>query len=470
MDCLAKGVYDMRNISRKRAFALASCMAVVLCQSLSGLAIAASGSYRGSGSYAGNMHGSAGLIKIYVQGAELALGQNNSGNSDPSPDESLPVTDTSEHAGDSRFSIAILPQMELLTAVQTQTTWMDTMGPKNDYGNDYFQAVNEFMQEYKGHEAVKVCQNLLNSGFAYDAPPSFILHLGPLPDLDLVHEYSGYLVRRAGGREKLEEFRLALKALVRESNFLEFLSEWQPQMEKWIAEARNTVNLEKVVGWWEEFAGFSAAGEYHIILCPAAFGGSYGPRVYDEARSQWVSYNVACAHPGKGAPSFGDRLEWLSIHEIGHSFVNPSLEPFGAEFESIYPLYNKVRSKMKKQAYGNVATFLNEQVLRAAHAIAEGELYGRESREESIRREESQGFQWTSFVVEQLEDYMSSRNKYPKFTDFAPVLLESLAQEASVVRSQTAVKRALLWGAVGLGAVVLFLTYRHRKAQDMNRG
>ena len=60
---------------------------------------------------------------------------------------------------------------------------------------------------------------LLNSGFSYDAPPTFILHLGPLPDLDLVHEYSDYLIRRAGGREKLEEFRLALKAFAQESEF-----------------------------------------------------------------------------------------------------------------------------------------------------------------------------------------------------------------------------------------------------------
>ncbi len=72
-------------------------------------------------------------------------------------------------------------------------------------------------------------------------------------------------------------------------------------------------------------------------------------------------------------------------------------------------------------------------------------------------------------MVEQLEDYKSIRDKYPKFTEFAPVLLESLAEEASTVRSQTAVMRTMLWGAFGLGAAVLFLAYRRRKAQDMSR-
>lgn len=319
------------------------------------------------------------FIKFRIH-ADLASGETGTGSNEHGSNKAHPALDMRQGTNESRYFVTILPQMELLTAVQIQTTWMDKMGPQDGYGNDYFQAVKKFMQEYKGHEAVKVCQTLLNSGFSYDAPPTFILHLGPLPDLGLVHEYSDYLVQRAGGREKLEEFRLALKSLAQESNFLEFLSRWQPQMENWIAKAGDKVNLEQVVGWWEEFAGFSAAGEYHIILCPAAFGGSYGPRVYDEAKSQWVAYNVTCAYPGKGTPNFADTLEWLSIHEIGHSFINPSLEPFGAELESIYPLYSKVRSKMKKQAYGNVATFLNEQVLRAAHAIAEGKLYGPEFR------------------------------------------------------------------------------------------
>ncbi len=389
-----------------------------------------------------------------------------SGSVGQTSNEDLPVLDNRQPGDEARYSVAILPQMELLTAVQTQTTWMDRMGPGQGDGNDYFQAVKKFMVKYKDHEAVKVCQKLLNSGFSYDAPPTFILHLGPLPDLNLVHEYSDYLIRRAGGREKLEEFRLALKAFAQESEFLEFLREWQPQMEDWAAEARGTVDLEKVVTWWEEFAGFSAGDEYHIILCPSAFGGSYGPRVWDETKTQWVSYNVACAQPGKGAPNFGGYLERLSIHEIGHSFINPSFEPFEKDLGRIYHLYNKVESTMKKQAYGTVGTFLNEQVLRAAHAIAEGDMYGPTFRAESIKRDERLGFHWTSFVVEQLEDYLSGRDQYPKFTDFAPVLLERLAGEVSEVHYQLSVTRAVLWSVFGLGAVAVVLIWRRRKVSN----
>ena len=121
---------------------------------------------------------------------------------------------------------------------------------------------------------------------------------------------------------------------------------------------------------------------------------------------------------------------------------------------------------MKKQAYGTVGTFLNEQVLRAAHAIAEGDMYGPTFRAESIKRDERLGFHWTSFVVEQLEDYLSGRDQYPKFTDFAPVLLERLAGEVSEVHYQLSVTRAVLWSVFGLGAVAVVLIWRRRKVSN----
>lgn len=36
---------------------------------------------------------------------------------------------------------------------------------------------------------MRLAQDLTKKGFTYDAPPAFICHLGPLPDLELVHEH-----------------------------------------------------------------------------------------------------------------------------------------------------------------------------------------------------------------------------------------------------------------------------------------
>ena len=52
-----------------------------------------------------------------------------SGSVGQTSNEDLPVLDNRQPGDEARYSVAILPQMELLTAVQTQTTWMDRMGP-----------------------------------------------------------------------------------------------------------------------------------------------------------------------------------------------------------------------------------------------------------------------------------------------------------------------------------------------------
>ncbi|MGB4251315.1 MAG: hypothetical protein WBK16_11530, partial [Limnochordia bacterium] len=113
-------------------------------------------------------------------------------------------------------ALKILPEMELLAGVLTQTTWMERRGPRGP-GNEYYRALKEFFAEYQDHEAVSIARRLTERGFTYDAPPAFICHLGPLPELPLLVEYNDYLVERAGGRDVLEEFRLALVDLAEQS-------------------------------------------------------------------------------------------------------------------------------------------------------------------------------------------------------------------------------------------------------------
>ena len=394
-----------------------------------------------------------------ASGASSAPGAETAQDSAPSSASSSPAARNRV-----RTSITILPQMELLTAVQTQTSWAKRIERPGSEVNDYYIAVKEFMSKYKDNEAVRVCQELLDRGFSYDAPATFILYLGPLPDLDLVHEYSDYLIGRAGGREKLEEFRLALRSLAQEADFVDFLAQWEPKFRQWIDSVERATDLAKVARWWEDFTGISAGDEYHIVLCPAAFYNNYGPRIRDEATGAMAAYNIAAARPGPGEPSFGggNNLEKLSIHEIGHSFVNPTFEPFADQLSSILPLYRIVESKMKEQSYPSVGIFLNEQVIRAAQVIAEGELYGPENREASIRRDESLGFHMTSFVVERLEEYAANRDKYLRFTDYVPVLLEQLAEEAKVVQGRTTNSRITLCVLAALGLVGAWFLVRRK--------
>jgi hypothetical protein len=326
-----------------------------------------------------------------------------------------------------RFSAVISPEMELLAGVLTQTTWMKRMGPDGE-GNQYYQALRDFFTPYKTHEAVKIAQELTDIGFTFDAPIAFLSHLGPLPDLELRYDYADYVIRRARDINTLYRFRTALRDLARESNFLQFYNAWQPRYEEWVSAA--ALDGDRVVAWLENFFG-SEAAEFHLILAPSMFpAGGYGAQIYTP-QGDMISFQVI-RESGKntGMPEFptGRDLEHLSLHEWGHSFVNPALEMYPDKVKELTPLYRPVAREMKAQAYNNVQIFMNELVLRAITTIAAEELYGPEAYQSYLTYEKSKSFYLVDEVILILRDYQNNREIYPTFNDFVPTLLEQMKE------------------------------------------
>jgi hypothetical protein len=216
--------------------------------------------------------------------------------------------------------------MELLAGVLSHTSWMDERGPDGE-GNSYFQALRAFFEPYKEHEAVRIAEQLTRRGFVYDAPPNFIIHLSPLPELAAVHGYSEYLIRRAGGRAILERFQAALWDLAGQSDFLAFFEEQRPMFERIIAETLEGFDASPLTDWLTEFYGWSGE-EFHIVFAPAMFPtGGYGATVTTE-RGQIVYHVLRELGASEQQPEFqsGSALHSLTLHEFSHSFVNPSVE------------------------------------------------------------------------------------------------------------------------------------------------
>ena len=319
------------------------------------------------------------------------------------------------------------PELELLGGVLSQTSWIKDNGPTGS-GNEYFKALQEFFSEYKDHEAVRLAQALTKAGFTYDALPAFICHLGPLPELELAYEYSDYLLKRAGGRRKLEDFRLALRDLARESNFLQFYGAWQPCLNEVLDHTVQGLRSDLVTTWLEDFFGWSA-DEFHLLMTPSMFpGGGYGATV-ETADGRMIAYQIIRENGiSQTKPQFpsGFSLEHLTVHELGHSFVNPSLEAYPERARHLRPLLVPVRKVMKNQAYSTVTIFLNEQVLRAVEIMAARDLFEEGTEARLIAYHEERGFFLLRYVVEQLEFYQSHRDLYPTFREFVPYLYDQL--------------------------------------------
>lgn len=324
--------------------------------------------------------------------------------------------------------LRVSPEMELLAGVLSQTSWIEKRGPEGQ-GNEYFRALQDFFAPYKEHDAIRLAQELTNKGFAYDGPPAFICHLGSLPDLDLAYEYSEYVIKRAGGREILEDFRLALADLAAESNFLSFFAKWEPYLADCLAPSLQGFRRELVEAWLSDFFGWTPAG-FHLIAAPSMFpGGGYGAAVTDSEGNEIAFQIIRENGSSETVPEFpsGVSLESLTCHELGHAFVNPSLQAYPERANQLKPLLWPVREVMAEQAYTTVATFLNEQVIRAMEAVAARDLFLPEVELLIVENNERWGFYLTRYVVEQLEYYQANRDLYPQFTDFVPYLYDQLA-------------------------------------------
>jgi len=160
-----------------------------------------------------------------------------------------PVVLPETHAG---IRVEILPEIELLSGVLYHTSWRGYSGLEGK-GNAYFRELNEFFKPYIKHGAFRIADRLTKKGFSYDAPPHFIACLGPLPDLKPVHGYDDYVVRRAGGRVKLEEFRQALSDLAGKSNFRAFWESHQEAYKRYLHETTGNFRAGMLVEWLSKF-------------------------------------------------------------------------------------------------------------------------------------------------------------------------------------------------------------------------
>ncbi|MGE5654693.1 MAG: DUF4932 domain-containing protein, partial [Bacillota bacterium] len=326
-----------------------------------------------------------------------------------------------------RFSIEIRPEMELLAGVLAQTDWIVTRGPRGD-GNIYYRALKDYLAPYKDHPAVQIAQKLTKQGFAYDAPPAVICHFGPLPNLELKYEYSDYLIKRAGSRQVLEEFRLALKDLAEKSKFHEFVAQWQGDSDSWTK--AGYVDGDRVMDWLEGFFG-TKMQESHIILAPAMFpAGGYGATVTGKDGETIAFQIIREDGTSTMQPQFqgGGSLNSLTLHEWGHSFVNPTLGKYDKEIQKLNYLFIPVSIPMFRQAYNSVEVFMNEQVLRALTSLAAGEMGTSEDMEREIVYNERRSFYLTRDLVTILREYESSRDRYPTFEAFTPVMVNRLME------------------------------------------
>jgi Domain of unknown function (DUF4932) len=235
------------------------------------------------------------------------------------------------------------------------------------------------------------------------------------------------------GKQKAEEFLGMLNDFYEQSHFAEYLDHYQDIYRQLLFEVKSHVPAANFVPTMEDF--YQQQFRNYVLVpslnIPTSMG--FGKT---NGRTNTV-YNIfgpfGLQALDQAGPETGfrypEKIRELSVHEFGHSFVNPAVDKVPAELiQSSAYLFESLRKAMAKKAYPNWKICLYEHFVRAGEILIAREL-GDEARAATILNEYSQaGFIYLPVIVDQLAIYAKNKQLYPSYDEYVPVVIRKLME------------------------------------------
>ena len=313
--------------------------------------------------------------------------------------------------------ISVDPRIELLATVQLLSNY--PLPRKISYNKD----IIKHFTHLSSHEAVKQTDSFWqNSGFVFDAPIGFMLHLSQFPELKTIITFSDDLLKRSGGGNNLEQYRESIKQFAEISNFEIFWNSKIPYYNKILDRTIAKIDGIDVVKVLEDY--FNETQEsYNIIIAPA-FQGGYGT----EIPGSNGKFNIyACLSVISKRFNNKNDLRSYIWHEFGHSFVNPLTDKYAARVMAIDKLFAPIKEEMSKLKYGEWEICVNEHIIRAVE-VRLADLYaGSRKSNRLLKKQLGERFIYIEPLVEKLKDFEKRRDvNNISFSEFYPELLDML--------------------------------------------
>ena len=174
-------------------------------------------------------------------------------------------------------------------------------------------------------------------------------------------------------------------------------------------------------------------------------GGNYGAKIkLDIGVEEDYAFLCICRVDADGLPDFDSGFTSTLVHEFAHSYVHPLIDRFESQLRQPgNRLFAAVSADMRRQAYGNADTVLNESLVRAATARYAFEHDGPEAAARAVAQERRNSFLWTGELFELLGKYAQDREHYPTMESFMPRIVDCFRDAASHVDEMVQHRRRL---------------------------
>ncbi len=296
---------------------------------------------------------------------------------------------------------------------------------------------NEF-REYKQHEAVRLLDTIISRS-GIDRPVRLIHHFTQVPKVKQKYPIDSNLLKSFSSKNNsidgqiiVDEFIRAFSDFYIDANVEAFIDNYEDYYHKALEDVKKNLPPDDFITIMEEYYG---KGNKAYILNPSPTqypGWGFGSRV--KVENELLIINTFGALNELTGDSLeiqydfddSDEIRELSVHEFGHSFINPvtELDEVRAIIEEYSYLFNPIKDHMSRIAYREWSTCVTEHIVRLGEIRIAYAMNDSISAERiRIQNVEESKFIYLPFLEKTILEYEMNRDTYSTIDDFIPKLI-----------------------------------------------
>ncbi|MBI3554143.1 MAG: DUF4932 domain-containing protein [Elusimicrobia bacterium] len=286
----------------------------------------------------------------------------------------------------------------------------------------YFKEVQRRFAAHRKHAALRSGSASALKAFHFSDREQVLLKLSPPDGLEerLAMPYA--LQDRAGGRAGLESWLAGLRLFSADARFGEFFASSAKLLEPEVSAFRAAVERTDYLGKIEAYAGLRLFGRYGVVLSPFDAPGGMANNVaeLDDGSMEITSVIGPAISSGSSVDFWSSRVPGTLWHESGHGI----LDILGDLFAQDIALSSATLSRRYGWGcYGEWRQCVKEHVVRAVMIRLIAREFGDDDAAEQLRFEDETKYPYLRAMLERLQVYESSRQRYPTLADFYPDLV-----------------------------------------------